>query len=147
MIVQLLRAIRVTDVAIALAAHGVVVAAPRGDGWPIPFGLGFSKRHQAHGQNPSARAAPQFIQGRVHVQQVHRSIAHTAAGRHARGHDHQRHTRGFLKQREFFPLLLLADVHAVIGPQYNDRVLRVRAFVQRIQQPPTCASAKLIDAR
>src|SRR3712207_8968051 len=54
---------------------------------------------------------------------------------HAGGGDRERHAARLLPQRELAPVLLLAVVPAVIAPENDDRVVRIGALRQGLQQP------------
>ena len=59
----------------------------------------------------------------------------------------ERDAGGFFPEGELAPVLLLAEVPAVIAPEHDDRVVLVRALVERVEQPADHRVAKVMAAR
>jgi hypothetical protein len=81
------------------------------------------------------RQAAQIGQRRVDAHEVDGPVAHAVRLGYAGGDPDQRGAGGFFPQGELPPVLLLAEVPAVVAPEDDDRVVLVRAGVERVDQP------------
>ena len=137
MIVELNLAIRHADVAIALVANRVIVPSPGGDRGTGARSSRITKLwdEALAFQLFVLRDTAQLVDCREDIEQADGLAASPTRLGDARRDDDQRHPRRFFPQREFLPVLLLADVHAVVRPQDDDRIGGMRAGVERVEQP------------
>ena len=114
----------------------MAASSPGGYGGAVAPGCGvFQQRHETHSVDVVAFRQPaELVQGRVDIEQADGAVAGLSGFCHPWRQDDERDSGGFFEEGEFFPVLLLSDVHAVVGPEHDDSVLRVWARVKRVKQ-------------
>ncbi len=134
-VVELLAAVGVTDVAPAVGADGVVVLTEGRDRRVRPCGFRIcQQRADVESFDPRRlwHAGERTKRG-IDAHEIHRLRAHATGLRCAGHHPHEGRTRGLLPQRELPPVLLLAEMPAVIAPEADHRVVAMRGLFIRIQ--------------
>jgi hypothetical protein len=136
-VVQLLATVGVANVPPALAADGVIVAVVgrHRRRLPLRLGIGEQRADVRALDVPRLRHAAERAEGRVNAHQVYGPVADTAGRRHAGGDPDVWHPCRLLPEGELTPVLLLAEVPAVVAPKDDDGVRLGGGSVVGVQQP------------
>ena len=70
----------------------------------------------------------------IDVNQPNRPVAATAGTGHAGGNDDERYAVGLLPQGKLHARFLVAEVVAVVSPQYDYGVIRLSCFIKLVEQ-------------
>ena len=128
MIIELLCAIGVADVAPPVGADGVVVLTECRDADAGPAGsrIGQDGLDVVTLKPRWFLEGCQIAQGRIHTHEIDRAFANTAGLCHSWNNPNEGGTRGLLPQGELPPVFLLTKMPAVVAPEDNDGVVLVR---------------------
>ena len=134
-VVELLVAVAVVNVAPGAGADGVLVGmAEVSDGGVRPFSVWiFQERHKAVRAHVfRCRDVAEVGQCAVEIDEGDRLVADGACCA-ARFADDERHAGAESPAGEFLPVLLLAEMPAMITPECDDGIVAVRSVLQRIE--------------
>ena len=135
-VIELLAPIGVPDVAPALRPHRVVVLLEGGQGGPRPLSPRIIKQgFDADALEPlSLPDATELDERWEHLDKFYGPGAPPPLQPPGKGNNH-RDVGGGLPQALLGPALFFSKVKAVVREQHNDRILRVDAFLERIEHP------------
>src|SRR5690349_8791860 len=125
LVVKLLAAVRIMSVAPLFSADRVVVPEVRGDGRLLPRRLGilqqtanaFPLKMAGHGQTAKVH------QGGINRHIIHAAVAAAVRFRYPGRHPNQRGASRLFPESELAPVMLLAQVPAMIAPKADDRIV------------------------